>query len=124
MNRANIERSQRPGEFCHAPSATLLLVQDKLFHLGYRRMMIWVGLPVGGVLQPEAKQCIWRMVADVPQAIEAVRRLYFDRKLAQQLGANGRTFVRQFAIESQVAAWHRSFGQLAQPLAEPAKAAG
>ncbi len=73
------------------------------------------GLPVGGILQPEMKQCIWRMVADVPQAIEAVRRLYFDRKLAQQLGANGRTFVQQFSIETQVAAWHRTFAQLAQP---------
>jgi glycosyltransferase involved in cell wall biosynthesis len=81
------------------------------------------GLPVGGILQPEPKTCIWRMVADVPQAVEAVRRLYYDRKLAQELGANGRAFVQQFAIETQVAAWHRTFAQLARPLAKPARVA-
>jgi glycosyltransferase involved in cell wall biosynthesis len=73
------------------------------------------GLPVGGILQPEPKNCIWRMVADVPQAVEAVRRLYLDRKLARQLGANGRAFVQQFSIETQVEAWHRTFMQLAHP---------
>ena len=78
------------------------------------------GLPVGGILQPEQKQCIWRMVADVGQAIAAVRRLYFDRKLAQQLGANGRAFAQRFAIETQVEAWHRTFQQLVPPPASPA----
>ncbi len=72
------------------------------------------GLPVGGILQPEAKTCIWRMVADVPQAVEAVRKLYFDRALARRLGENGRSFAEQFAIETQVAAWHRTFGELAR----------
>lgn len=73
------------------------------------------GIPVGGVLQPEPKNCIWRMVADVTQAIEAVRLLYLDRKLAQQLGANGREFVKQFAVATQVEAWNQSFKQLVQP---------
>ncbi len=72
------------------------------------------GLPVGGILQPEAKTCIWRMVADVPQAVEAVRKLYYDRALARRLGENGRSFAEQFAIETQVDAWHRTFGELAQ----------
>ena len=72
------------------------------------------GLPVGGILQPEAKTCIWRMVADVAQAVEAVQKLYFDRALALRLGENGRSFAGQFAIETQVDAWHRTFGELAQ----------
>ena len=79
------------------------------------------GLPVGGTFQPEEKSCIWRMVADVPQAIEAVRRLYFDRALARELGANGRAFAGRFGIDTQVEAWHRTFTQLAQPM--PAVAA-
>ncbi len=73
------------------------------------------GLPVGGILQPEPKNCIWRMVADVPQAIEAVRRLYFDRGLARELGANGCRFAAQFGIEAQVGAWHRTFSALVRP---------
>jgi glycosyltransferase involved in cell wall biosynthesis len=75
------------------------------------------GLPVGGILQPEAKQCIWRMVADVPQVIEAVRRLYFDRALGRQLGENGRAFAGKFGIDTQVEAWHRTFQELTRPAA-------
>ncbi len=66
---------------------------------------------MGGILLEE-KTCIWRMVADVPQAIEAVRRLYFDRSLARQLGANGRAFAERFGIDTQIEAWHRTFSQL------------
>lgn len=73
------------------------------------------GPAVGGILQPDAKNCIWRMVADVPQAVEAVRRLYFDRALARQLGANGRAFAQRFNIDTQVDAWHQTFTQLAHP---------
>lgn len=72
------------------------------------------GLPVGGVLQPEQKTCIWRMVADVPQTIEAVRRLYFNRGEARQLGANGRKYAEQFGIGTQVEQWHRTFEQVRQ----------
>ncbi len=70
------------------------------------------GLSVGGILQPESKSCIWRMIADMPQAIEAVRRLYFDRALGRQLGANGRAFVSQFTVDRQVEVWHRIFQQV------------
>jgi glycosyltransferase involved in cell wall biosynthesis len=73
------------------------------------------GLPVGGILQPEMNQCIWRMVADVPQVIEAVRRLYFNRALAREFGANGRAFAGQFGIDVQVEAWHRTFTEVTQP---------
>lgn len=73
------------------------------------------GLPIGGILQPEADSCIWRMVADVPQAIEAVRRLYFDRALARRLGNNGRQFAEKFGIETQVEAWHQTFCKLVRP---------
>ncbi len=52
------------------------------------------------------------MIADVPQAIEAVRRLYYDRALGWQLGANGRAFAGQFSVDRQVATWHNVFQQL------------
>ena len=48
------------------------------------------GLPVGGILQLERKTGIWRMIANLPEAIAAVRKLYFDRDLGRTLGANGR----------------------------------
>jgi glycosyltransferase involved in cell wall biosynthesis len=71
------------------------------------------GLPVGGVLQPESTTCIWRMVADLSQVIEAIRRLYCDRKLGSLLGANGRAFVEGFAPEIVVSKWHEIFQNLA-----------
>jgi glycosyltransferase involved in cell wall biosynthesis len=67
------------------------------------------GLPVRGILQPEAKTCIWRMVADVGEALVAVRKLYLDRKLGRTLGANGRAFVQDFTPEIQAAKWHEIF---------------
>jgi glycosyltransferase involved in cell wall biosynthesis len=70
------------------------------------------GLPVGGILQPEAKTCIWRMVADVSQVVEAVRRLYFDRNLAALLGANGREFVKDYAPDRMAEKWHSIFQTL------------
>jgi glycosyltransferase involved in cell wall biosynthesis len=72
------------------------------------------GLPVSGILQPEEKSCIFRMVADVPQVIEAVRLLYFNRVLGREFGANGRAFAEQFGIDTQVEAWHRTFSGLIQ----------
>jgi glycosyltransferase involved in cell wall biosynthesis len=70
------------------------------------------GLPVSGILQPERETCIWRMIADVPQAIEAVRKLYFDRKLRTQLSQNGRAFTERFSAELQVERWHGIFQQI------------
>ena len=67
------------------------------------------GLPIGGVFQPEEKSCIWRMIADIPQAIEAVRRVYSDQPLRIKLGENGRAFANQFGIEVQVKEWHSLF---------------
>ncbi len=72
------------------------------------------GLPVSGVLQPESKTGIWRMVADVGQAIAAVRRLYFDAALRRYLGENGRRFVSQFTPELQTERWHRLLGEVLQ----------
>jgi glycosyltransferase involved in cell wall biosynthesis len=65
------------------------------------------GLPVGGILQPESKSCIWRMIADVPQALETVRYLFADRELGNRLGANGPAFVQQYLPEIQAAKWHQ-----------------
>jgi glycosyltransferase involved in cell wall biosynthesis len=70
------------------------------------------GLPVGGILQPERKTGIWRMVAALPEAISAVRKLYFHRNFARSLGANGRAFVEQYRVEAQVPKWHRMFESL------------
>lgn len=67
------------------------------------------GLPVGGVLQPEPRTCLWRMIADVPQAIEAIRRLYFDPTLRTTLGSKGAAFVNDYGVNSQVDRWHRLF---------------
>jgi glycosyltransferase involved in cell wall biosynthesis len=65
------------------------------------------GIGVGGILQPERTNCIWRMIADIPQVIEAVRKLYLDRQLARQLGRNGRQFAERFSLAQQVEVWHR-----------------
>ncbi len=70
------------------------------------------GLPVGGILQPERSTCIWRMIADVSQAVEAVRKLYLDRELAAALGRNGRAFAEQFTPDVQVERWHQAFQRL------------
>jgi len=70
------------------------------------------GLPVEGICQPEAKTGTLRMIADVPQAIEAVRNLHCHRELAKQLGANGRAFVHQYRTEVQVEKWHNIFQRL------------
>jgi glycosyltransferase involved in cell wall biosynthesis len=67
------------------------------------------GIPVGGILQPEPKSCIWRMVADIPQVIGAVRRLYFDRKLAASMGENGLNFVKGYTPDIMVEKWHGIF---------------
>ncbi len=70
------------------------------------------GLPVGGILQPERGACIWRMVADVLQVIEAVRKLSFNRELGAALGRNGRAFTERFTPEIQVERWHEIFQRL------------
>lgn len=70
------------------------------------------GLPVGGILQPEKRTCIWRMVADVEQVIEAVRKIYFGRALGNTLGANGCSFVRQFTADIQAERWHSMLQRL------------
>lgn len=79
------------------------------------------GLPVGGILQPESESCIWRMVADVSQAVEAVRKLYYDRGLAASLGAAGRRFVEKFTADIQVEKWHRIFQGTNEPYQVPAQ---
>jgi glycosyltransferase involved in cell wall biosynthesis len=72
---------------------------------------------------PEAGSCIFRMIADVPEAIEAVRKRYFNRELGKQLGQNGRAFVQQYTPEIQAEKWHRIFqGLMAQKTGSPAAA--
>lgn len=70
------------------------------------------GLAVEGVLQPEGKAGVWRSIGDVAQAVAAVRRLYYDRDLRRELGANGRKFVQQYDLDVQAQRWHRVFQRL------------
>jgi hypothetical protein len=70
------------------------------------------GIPVGGIAQPEGHLAIWRLVADMPQAIEAVRKLHADRELGRSLGRNGRAFVLRFTPEIQAEKWHHIFQAL------------
>jgi glycosyltransferase involved in cell wall biosynthesis len=67
------------------------------------------GLPVSGVLQPEADSGIWRMIADLPSVILAVRKLYFGRSLVKSLGENGRAYAQHFELHQQVKHWHEVF---------------
>ncbi|PYJ82484.1 MAG: hypothetical protein DME22_18595 [Verrucomicrobia bacterium] len=71
--------------------------------------MASAGLAVDGILQPEGKTGFWRMIADVPNAVEAVRKLYFDRELGRTLGSHGRSFVQQYSLKLQGELWHRIF---------------
>ncbi len=67
------------------------------------------GLAVEGILQPEGKVGLWRSIGDVAQAVAAVRRLYYNRDLGRELGANGRAFVQQYGLDVQAQKWHRIF---------------
>jgi hypothetical protein len=53
------------------------------------------------------------MIADTAQVIEAIRRLYFDRKLGASLGANGRAFVQDYSPDMVASKWHEIFQLLA-----------
>lgn len=72
------------------------------------------GLAVDGVLQPEGKTGLWRSIADVSQAVAAVRRLYYDRDLGRELASNGHAFVQKYNQETQARKWHQIFRRLLQ----------
>lgn len=67
------------------------------------------GLPVGGILQPEAYTCILRLIANVSDTLEAVRTLYYRPDLRMRLGLNGRSFVEEHKIDIKAEHWHRIF---------------
>jgi glycosyltransferase involved in cell wall biosynthesis len=67
------------------------------------------GIAVEGTLQPERKNGIFRMIADVEEAIHAARNLYFDRALGPTLGTRGRGFADQFTPCEQVKRWNEIF---------------
>jgi glycosyltransferase involved in cell wall biosynthesis len=67
------------------------------------------GIPVGGILQPEPGSCILRLVPDVGQALDAVRRLYGDAKLRSSLGCRGRLLTENYSKELVAEKWHRLF---------------
>ena len=71
------------------------------------------GIPVGGTLQPQRGDCILRLVADIDQSVEAVRRLYHDRALSKTLGIRGRNFATSVGGDRIVHFWHRCFQSVA-----------
>lgn len=70
------------------------------------------GIAVSGILQPEAEQCILRLVPRVEDVVKAVRSLYYDKSLANRLGSNGRHFVEGFGLEIMARRWDDIFGGL------------
>lgn len=74
------------------------------------------GIPVGGVLQPEMNSCIWRMLADTAETIAAIRKLYFDRDLAKNMGKQGREFAMQFTPDKIAEKWHEIFQSASSPI--------
>jgi len=73
------------------------------------------GLHVGGTLQPEPQTCIRRLVANSCEAIQAVRRLYFNRQEGQSLGANGRRYVQGFTSIMESKRWHEILQRVLNP---------
>jgi glycosyltransferase involved in cell wall biosynthesis len=72
------------------------------------------GIPVGGILQPEMRTGIWRMIADMEQVIEAARRIYSDTALRNTLRSNACAFAAKFDAPSKVDDWHLTFQGLVQ----------
>lgn len=70
------------------------------------------GIPVGGVLQPEASNCVWRMVADIPEAIEAILHLYSNPLLRTRYGQKGACYTQRFSVKKQVERWDSIFKSL------------
>lgn len=71
------------------------------------------GILVEGDLQPETRNGFFRFVPDVASGVEAVRRIYFNRRLGQTLGANGRDFAAKYSTHIQVGTWCRVLRQIA-----------
>jgi glycosyltransferase involved in cell wall biosynthesis len=64
------------------------------------------GLGISGILQPEPPHAIMRQISDVYQAVGAVLKLYEDRELGRQFGANGRAFAERHDMDRIAARWH------------------
>ncbi len=67
------------------------------------------GIGVGGILQPEKHHCIWRMIADMPETIMGIRRLYYNTDLRRELGRNGRQYASRHSVKIVAAEWHKIF---------------
>jgi glycosyltransferase involved in cell wall biosynthesis len=78
------------------------------------------GIGVGGILQPERRSGHLQMIADVPQALKALRDLYFSRTLRWTLGDNGRTYVKKFGRNQMVEYWNPLLHQTASLSTTPA----
>jgi glycosyltransferase involved in cell wall biosynthesis len=67
------------------------------------------GIPATGILQPEALNCVFRLVPRVEDLVAGVRRLYFDRGLGIRLGCNGRRYAQGFGIGNMAKQWDEIF---------------
>jgi glycosyltransferase involved in cell wall biosynthesis len=68
-----------------------------------------VGLPVGGIMQPEPGSGILRIIADPMEAVQQIRSLYNDPALGRGLGANGVSFVKAFSKPVIAKRWRAIF---------------
>ncbi|HEX7860796.1 MAG TPA: glycosyltransferase [Verrucomicrobiae bacterium] len=75
--------------------------------------------PVGGVLQPENETCIFRMIADVAQTLEAVLTLL---RRSQERGRITKTaFFEPYTSRKVAESWHNCFGEVLRCKSEAGK---
>ena len=77
-------------------------------HAEYIRMA-GAGLPIGGVLQPDAENGVLRLVSSVEEAVASVRRLYRFGELRAELGRRGRQFVEGWSPVTMAEKWDDLF---------------
>lgn len=92
-----------------------IVYSDYSSHAEYIRMAN-AGLPIGGVLQPDAQNGVLRLVSAVEEAVAAVRRLYQFSELRMELGRRGRQFVEEWAPMQMAEKWDDLFMRILQEM--------
>ncbi len=69
------------------------------------------GLSVSGILQPEHRSGILRMVAHADRAVDQVLKLYRTPALRCDMGRAGAEWVAQYQKESIASKWHELFNE-------------
>jgi len=55
------------------------------------------------------------MIADVDYTIKAMRTLYFNPELREEMGAKGRAYAEQYTPEILMERWHETFQEVMEP---------